>query len=35
MQSKATSPEQYINELPEDRKKVVEKLRKNILKNLP
>ncbi len=35
MQSKATSPEQYINELPEDRKKVVEKLRKIILKNLP
>lgn len=35
MQSKATSPEQYINELPEDRKKVVGKLRKTILKNLP
>lgn len=35
MQSKATSPEEYINELPEDRKMVIEKLRKTIQDNLP
>lgn len=35
MQSKATLPEQYINELPEDRKEVIEKLRQTILVNLP
>ena len=35
MQSKATTPEQYISELPEDRKVVIERLRKLILDNLP
>jgi hypothetical protein len=35
MTSKATSPEQYINELPEDRKEAVTKLRNIVLKNLP
>lgn len=35
MQSKAKTPEEYINELPEDRKKVISKLRKTILDNLP
>ncbi|WP_284653430.1 DUF1801 domain-containing protein [Flavobacterium terrisoli] len=35
MQSKATTTEDYINELPEDRKMVIEKLRKAILDNLP
>ncbi len=35
MTSKATSPEQYINELPEDRKEVISKLRDVINKNLP
>jgi uncharacterized protein YdhG (YjbR/CyaY superfamily) len=35
MQSKATTPEQYINELPEDRKEVISRLRKTILENLP
>lgn len=35
MQSKATSPEQYINELPDDRKAVIRKLRQSILNNLP
>lgn len=35
MQSKATSPEQYINELPDDRKEVIKKLRQIILENLP
>ncbi len=35
MQSKAISPEQYINELPDDRKEVIKKLRKTILDNLP
>lgn len=35
MQSKATSPEQYISELPEDRKEPMSKLRKVILENLP
>ncbi len=35
MQSKATSPEQYINELPDDRKEVIKKLRNTILGNIP
>jgi uncharacterized protein YdhG (YjbR/CyaY superfamily) len=35
MQIKAETPEQYINQLPEERKVVVEKLRKTILDNLP
>jgi hypothetical protein len=35
MQSKATTPEQYIDELPEDRKDIIRKIRKVILKNLP
>ena len=35
MQSKATSPEQYINELPKDRKEVIKKLRKTILEKIP
>lgn len=35
MTSKATSLDQYIAELPEDRKAAIEKLRKVIKKNLP
>ncbi len=35
MQSKATTVEQYIAELPEDRQKAVSELRKVIKKNLP
>ena len=35
MQSKALTPEQYLAELPEDRRIAMEKLRKVILKNLP
>ncbi len=35
MQSKATTPQQYIDELPEDRKEVILKIRKTILDNLP
>ena len=35
MQSKATTPEEYIDSLPEDRKKIISELRKIILKNLP
>lgn len=35
MTSKANSPEEYIKELPEDRKEAVIKLRNTILKNLP
>ncbi len=35
MQSKATTPEQYMAELPEDRKEAIGKLRKEIIKNLP
>jgi len=35
MQSKATSPEQYISDLPNDRKEVISKLRQTILNNLP
>ncbi|MGC4037167.1 MAG: DUF1801 domain-containing protein [Chitinophagaceae bacterium] len=35
MQSKATTPDQYINELPEGRQKAITELRKIIRKNLP
>ncbi|MAP54150.1 DUF1801 domain-containing protein [Altibacter sp.] len=35
MQSKATTPDQYIEELPEERKKIISKLRSTILENLP
>ncbi|MGB0896373.1 MAG: DUF1801 domain-containing protein [Flavobacteriaceae bacterium] len=35
MQSKATTPEQYLAELPEDRKAVITKLRQVIIDNLP
>ena len=35
MQSKATSPEEYIDEMPEERKKAFAKLRSVIKKNLP
>jgi hypothetical protein len=35
MQSKATTVEEYINELPDDRKDAINKLRKEIKKNLP
>jgi len=35
MNSKATTPEQYIKELPTDRKEPVSKLRETVLKNLP
>src|SRR5215510_12587755 len=35
MTSKATSPDQYIKELPADRKEPVSKLRETVLKNLP
>jgi uncharacterized protein YdhG (YjbR/CyaY superfamily) len=35
MQSKATSPQEYIKELPEDRKEPISKLRQEILNNLP
>lgn len=35
MQSKATTPEQYIKELPEDRREAITKLRETMLKNLP
>ena len=35
MQSKATTPEAYIDSLPEDRKAIISKMRKVILKNLP
>ncbi len=35
MTSKATTPEQYIKELPTDRKEPVSKLRETVLKNLP
>ena len=33
MQSKATTPEQYLSELPEDRKEAMLKLRNAILEN--
>lgn len=35
MQSKAANVEDYVNELPEDRKEAINKLRKAIKKNLP
>jgi len=35
MQSKAATPEEYVNSLPDDRKEGMNKLRKVILKNLP
>tara|TARA_R110001632_G_scaffold140060_1_gene255897 strand:+ start:6692 stop:7150 length:459 start_codon:yes stop_codon:yes gene_type:complete len=35
MQYKATSPEEYINLLPEERKEPIKKLRQIILDNLP
>lgn len=35
MQSKATSVEEYINELPADRKKMIQNLRKQINQNIP
>lgn len=35
MQSKATTSKQYLNELPEDRKDPINKLRQQILDNLP
>lgn len=35
MTSKATTPEQYINELPADRKEAITQLRNTVLKNLP
>ena len=35
MQSKAKTPDAYIDELPEDRRQAVSKLRKEIKKNLP
>lgn len=35
MQSKAKTPEEYLESLPEDRKVAIQELRKEILKNLP
>ena len=35
MQYKANSPEDYIRQLPEERKAVISKIRKIILKNIP
>jgi uncharacterized protein YdhG (YjbR/CyaY superfamily) len=35
MQSKASTPEQYLNELPEDRKEGIRKLRDVIAANIP
>lgn len=35
MQSKATTVHEYVNQLPEDRKEAMQKLRNTILKNLP
>lgn len=35
MQYKATSPEDYINQVPEERKETLKKLRKTIKDNLP
>lgn len=35
MQSKATTPEQYLSELPEDRKEAMLRLRNAIKENLP
>lgn len=35
MQSKATNPDEYLKELPNDRRKIISELRKIILKNIP
>ena len=35
MTSKATSPKEYIDELPEDRKAPIQQLRQTILEHLP
>lgn len=35
MQYKANTPDEYINQLPEDRKIAITKLRNTILKNIP
>jgi len=35
MQSKASTPQQYIDSLPEERKKPVTEIRKRLVKNLP
>lgn len=35
MQSKATTPDDYIKELPPDRREAIMKLRQEILKNIP
>lgn len=35
MTSRATTPEQYIEELPADRKEAITQLRNTVLKNLP
>ncbi len=35
MTSKATTPQQYLDELPADRKEAVTKLRTIVVKNLP
>lgn len=35
MQYKASSPDDYIKQLPEERQIVIEKIRESILKNLP
>jgi hypothetical protein len=35
MQSTAATPQEYIDSLPEDRKKAISELRKVILKNIP
>ncbi|PKP27126.1 MAG: hypothetical protein CVU03_00890 [Bacteroidetes bacterium HGW-Bacteroidetes-2] len=35
MQSKATSPEAYITEMPEERKEAFKRLRNTILENIP
>jgi uncharacterized protein YdhG (YjbR/CyaY superfamily) len=35
MQSKAATPQEYLNELPAERKMVMEKIRNKILENLP
>ena len=35
MTSKATTPEQYLKELPAERKEAVSQLRNTVLKNLP
>ena len=35
MQSKALTPQEYLSNLPEDRKEVMQKLRNSIIKNIP